>query len=77
MIVRGGVERRLTESVDVALNLADDIVVINTFEGVRRFTPTSATPFSRNVVAENPASFANMRSTDLVTNFSRSPCPWR
>jgi excinuclease ABC subunit A len=27
------VERRLTESVDVALGLADDIVVINTFEG--------------------------------------------
>jgi excinuclease ABC subunit A len=33
LIVRGGVERRLTESVDVALNLADDIVVINTYEG--------------------------------------------
>src|SRR5471032_2148299 len=33
VIVRGGIERRLTESVDVALNLADDIVVINTFEG--------------------------------------------
>jgi len=33
IIVRGGVERRLTESVDVALSLADDIVVINTFEG--------------------------------------------
>jgi excinuclease ABC subunit A len=33
VIVRGGVERRLTESLDVALNLADDIVVINTYEG--------------------------------------------
>jgi excinuclease ABC subunit A len=33
VIVRGGVERRLTESVDVALNLAEDIVVINTYEG--------------------------------------------
>jgi excinuclease ABC subunit A len=33
LIVRGGIERRLTESVDVALNLADDIVVINTYEG--------------------------------------------
>src|SRR3984893_6383711 len=32
LIVRGGVERRLTESVDVALNLAEDIVVINTYE---------------------------------------------
>ena len=33
VIVRGGVERRLTESVDVALNLADDIVVINSLDG--------------------------------------------
>ena len=33
VIVRGGIERRLTESVDVALNLADDIVVINSYEG--------------------------------------------
>src|SRR5438270_13366897 len=33
VIVRGGVERRLTESVDVARNLADDIVVINSFDG--------------------------------------------
>src|SRR5574339_340831 len=30
LIIRGGVERRLTESVDVALNLADDVVIINT-----------------------------------------------
>src|SRR5437899_8282466 len=33
VIVRGGVERRLTESVDIALNLAEDIVVINSFDG--------------------------------------------
>src|SRR3989475_6312706 len=32
LIVRGGVERRLTESVDVALNLANEIVVINSYE---------------------------------------------
>src|SRR5258705_6804281 len=39
VIVRGGVERRLTESVDVALNLAEDIVVINSFdEGDRLFS---------------------------------------
>src|SRR4051794_28077712 len=39
VIIRGGVERRLTESVDVALNLADDIVVINSFdEGDRLFS---------------------------------------
>src|SRR5438128_7801099 len=33
VIVRGGIERRLTESVDTALNLAEDIVVINSYEG--------------------------------------------
>src|SRR5437868_3249025 len=36
IIVRGGVERRLIESLETALNLADDIVVINTFEGPDR-----------------------------------------
>src|SRR5436190_4503743 len=39
LIVRGGIERRLTESIDVALNLADDIVVINSLEaGDRLFS---------------------------------------
>jgi excinuclease ABC subunit A len=39
LIVRGGIERRLTESIDVALNLADDIVVINSFDaGDRLFS---------------------------------------
>src|SRR5438309_5767101 len=33
VIVRGGIERRLTESVEAALNLAEDIVVINSYEG--------------------------------------------
>ena len=33
LILKAGVERRLTESVEVALNLADDIVVINTLDG--------------------------------------------
>src|SRR5216117_3480970 len=32
IIVRGGIERRLTESIDVALNLANEIVVINSYE---------------------------------------------
>jgi excinuclease ABC subunit A len=39
LIVRGGIERRLMESIDVALNLAEDIVVINSFEeGDRLFS---------------------------------------
>jgi excinuclease ABC subunit A len=33
VIIRGGVERRLAESVDMALNLANDIVVINSYDG--------------------------------------------
>ena len=39
MILKAGVERRLTESVEIALNLADDIVVINTYDsGDRLFS---------------------------------------
>jgi len=39
LIVRGGVERRLTESVETALKLAEDVVVINAFEqGDRLFS---------------------------------------
>src|SRR5262245_35279663 len=33
LIVRGGIERRLTESVETALNLADDVVVVNSYDG--------------------------------------------
>ena len=33
LIVKSGIERRLSESLDVALNLANDIVIINTYEG--------------------------------------------
>ena len=33
LILKPGIERRLTESVDIALNLADDIVLINTYDG--------------------------------------------
>src|SRR5687767_8083860 len=33
LIVKSGIERRLSESLEVALALANDIVVVNTFEG--------------------------------------------
>ncbi|MBA3296959.1 MAG: excinuclease ABC subunit UvrA, partial [Acidobacteria bacterium] len=33
VVLKPGVERRLTESVEIALNLADDIVIINTLDG--------------------------------------------
>ena len=33
LIVKSGIERRLGESIEIALNLADDIVLINTLDG--------------------------------------------
>jgi excinuclease ABC subunit A len=36
VIIRGGVERRLTESVEMAMNLANDVVVINSFDEADR-----------------------------------------
>src|SRR4026207_2086602 len=33
LVVKSGIERRLSESLEVALQLANDIVLINTFEG--------------------------------------------
>ena len=33
VIVKSGIERRLAESLEMALTLADDIVMVNTFEG--------------------------------------------
>jgi len=33
LVVRSGIERRLSESLEVALKLADDVVVVNTYEG--------------------------------------------
>ena len=39
VILKAGIERRLTESVEIALNLADDIVIINTLDsGDRLFS---------------------------------------
>jgi excinuclease ABC subunit A len=39
VILKAGIERRLAESVEIALNLADDIVVINTYDsGDRLFS---------------------------------------
>ena len=33
LVIKSGIERRLSESLDVALGLADEIVIVNTFEG--------------------------------------------
>ena len=45
LIVKSGVERRLSDSIELALKLADDIVVINTLErGDRLFSRRMACP---------------------------------
>ena len=42
LILKPGIERRLTESVEIALGLADDIVVINTLDGGDRLFSQAA-----------------------------------
>src|SRR5437764_6228551 len=69
LIVRGGIERRLTESVDVALNLADDIVVINTYEGGDRL-------FSRRLACVNCGiSVPEMSPRAFSFNSPHGACP--
>ena len=33
LVIKAGIERRLTESVEIALNLAEDVVILNTLDG--------------------------------------------
>src|SRR5256886_410909 len=69
VIVRGGVERRLTESVDVALNLADDIVVINSFDGGDRL-------FSRRLACVDcGVSMPEMTPRAFSFNSPHGACP--
>jgi excinuclease ABC subunit A len=69
LIIRGGVERRLTESVEVALNLADDIVVINTFDGGDRL-------FSRRLACvECGLSMPEMTPRAFSFNSPHGACP--
>src|SRR6516165_2924869 len=69
VIVRGGVERRLIESIDVALNLADDIVVINSLEGGDRL-------FSRRLACVNCGlSMPEMTPRAFSFNSPHGACP--
>jgi excinuclease ABC subunit A len=69
VIVRGGVERRLLESIDVALNLADDIVVINTLDGGDRL-------FSRRLACVNCGlSMPEMTPRAFSFNSPHGACP--
>src|SRR5207253_2714452 len=69
LIVRGGIERRLTESVDTALNLAEDIVVINTYDGGDRL-------FSRRLACiECGISMPEMTPRAFSFNSPHGACP--
>src|SRR4029077_3967579 len=68
-LVRGGIERRLTESVDMALNLADDVVVINSFDGGDRL-------FSRErACVECGISMPEMTPRAFSFNSPHGACP--
>jgi excinuclease ABC subunit A len=69
LIVRTGVERRLSDSVDLALKLADEIVVINTLNGGDRL-------FSRRLACPSCAiSIPEMTPRAFSFNSPHGACP--
>jgi excinuclease ABC subunit A len=69
LIVKSGIERRLAESVEVALNLADDIVVINTLDAGDRL-------FSRRLACiECGISMPEMTPRAFSFNSPHGACP--
>src|SRR5438876_4407867 len=71
LIIRGGAERRLSESIEVALNLADDIVVINSFDSGDRL-------FSRRLACVDCGlSMPEMTPRAFSFNSPHGACPSR
>jgi excinuclease ABC subunit A len=69
LVLKSGLERRLAESIEIALNLADDIVVINTFEGGDRL-------FSRRLACtECGISMPEMTPRAFSFNSPHGACP--
>jgi excinuclease ABC subunit A len=69
LIVKSGIERRLSESLEIALNLADEIVVINTFEGGDQL-------FSRRLACVNCGiSMPEMTPRAFSFNSPHGACP--
>jgi excinuclease ABC subunit A len=69
LVLKPGIERRLSESVEVALNLADDIVVINTLDGGDRL-------FSRRLACTYcGVSMPEMTSRAFSFNSPHGACP--
>jgi excinuclease ABC subunit A len=69
VIIKDGIERRLSESLDLALTLADDIVIINTLEGGDRL-------FSRRMACPNcDISIPEMTPRAFSFNSPHGACP--
>jgi len=69
LIVKSGIERRLSDSLDLALKLADDIVVINTLEGGDRL-------FSRRMACPSCGiSIPEMTPRAFSFNSPHGACP--
>jgi excinuclease ABC subunit A len=69
LIVKSGIERRLAESIEMALNLANDIVVINTLDGGDRL-------FSRRLACiECGISMPEMTPRAFSFNSPHGACP--
>ncbi|MDQ3211463.1 MAG: excinuclease ABC subunit UvrA [Acidobacteriota bacterium] len=69
LILKPGIERRLTESVEIALNLADEIVVINTLDGGDRL-------FSRRLACTHcGVSMPEMTPRAFSFNSPHGACP--
>jgi excinuclease ABC subunit A len=69
LVLRSGLERRLSESIEIALNLAADIVVVNTFEGGDRL-------FSRRLACtECGISMPEMTPRAFSFNSPHGACP--
>ncbi len=69
LVVKSGIERRLSESLEVALQLADDIVLINTYEGGDQL-------FSRRLACVHCGiSMPEMTSRAFSFNSPHGACP--
>ncbi len=69
VIIKDGIERRLSDSLDLALTLADDIVIINTLDGGDRL-------FSRRMACPNcDISIPEMTPRAFSFNSPHGACP--
>jgi excinuclease ABC subunit A len=69
LIVKSGIEKRLSDSLEIALNLADDVVIVNTFDGGDQL-------FSRKLACVNCGiSMPEMTPRAFSFNSPHGACP--